>query len=104
MCSSFTEDQLKTLQEFWCDFTITALRKSSVSLDLKFVILKMCFCLLTLAKRGFLDAAKLQATLTSFCDAVKTGISNVILSVPYECKIDGVLGLGIDFATELKVS
>ena len=95
---------MKTLQAFWCSFTVTWLRKSKVPLDMKVVGLKMCFCLLTLAKRLFLDDIKFETHLKSLCEAVTIGIMNVILSRPYSVKWDGFLGLGINVREELKVS
>lgn len=89
---------------FWCSFTATWLRKSSVPLDMKVVGMKICFCVLTLAKRLSLDDAEFEAILRSLCEAVNIGIKNVILSRPYTLKLDGLLGLGINVTEELRVS
>ena len=101
-CSTFTQDQLKTLQASWCTITPSWLRKSKVPLDVKVVVLRMCFCVLTQVKLYLIDA-KFKDVLISMCEAVNEGIKNVILSRPYATKRDDVLGLGINVTEELKV-
>lgn len=89
---------------FWCSVAVTWLHKSTaISLDVKVVILKMCFCLLTKAKSSFLDS-DFEDILKSLCKAVTTGIENMIQSKPWSEKRDGCLGLGINVRIELKVS
>lgn len=71
---------------------------------MKVTVLRMCFCVLKLAKR-YLEDAQFEAILKSLCEEVKIGIMNVILSGHYawNLKRDHVLGLGIDVTEELKV-
>lgn len=93
------------MQMLWCSFTATWLRKSSVPLDMKVVGMKMCFCVLTLAKSFYLHDAEFEAILRTLCEEVTIGIKNVILSTRlYTLKCDGLLGLGINVTEELRVS
>ena len=98
--SSFVESQMKKLLTSWHSFTGFALRSSSVDMDMKVVILNMCFCLNGIAK---ISAAEIGTALRLLCEDVITGIKNVIMSVSESRKKD-VLGLGLEFKMELHVS
>lgn len=102
-CSTFTQHQLKTLQTSWCTIPLSWLRKSTVPLNVKVVVLRMCFCVLTRVKLYLND--EFEDVLKSLCEAVNMGIKNVILSRPYDydMKRDDLLGLGINVTEELKV-
>lgn len=73
---------------------------------MKVVALKMCFCLLARAKSLFLDDTEFEDILKSLCEAVNTGITNVILSKSYHEKCYEALGLGLGMYVrdELEVS
>ena len=93
---------MKTLLESWDTFTCVSLRKSSVPLDVKVVVMNMYFCLIRIAK---LDEPKIETIFRSLCEHVITGIRNMIQSTHNSSEIRvEELGLGVDVEEELEVS
>ena len=101
-CSSLAEDQVKALLTSWISFAVTALKKSSVALDVKFDVMNMCFCLIGITK---ISQVQIEMKLSSLCDQVEVGIHNEILSLTPSSKGSAhVLGHRVNVKEELKVS
>ena len=100
--SSLAEDQIKALLTSWISFAGTALRKSSVALDVKVDVMNMCFCVIGITKISQVD---IETKLSSLCDQVEEGIHNEILSHTPSSKASAhVLGHRVHVKEELKVS
>ena len=93
---------MKTLLDSWDSFTSVSLRKSSVPLDVKVVVMNMYFCLIRVAK---LDEPEIETIFRSLCQHVIAGIQNMIQSShdSFGIMVE-VLGLGINVKEELEVS
>ena len=102
LLSSLTEDQMKTFLTSWISFAGTALRKSSVALDVKVDVMNMCFCLIRITK---ISQVQIEMKLSLLCDQVEVGICNTILSITPSSKASAdVLGHRVHVKEELKVS
>ena len=92
---------METLLLSWISCTGVSLRKSSVPLNVKVVIMNMCFCLIRITK---ISEVEIEKKLYLLCEQVKVGIKNLIQShTPWSRKVD-VLGHGVDVKVELEVS
>ena len=93
---------MKTLLKSWISCAGSALRKSSVELDVKVDIMNMCFCLIRITK---ISKVEIEKTLKSLCDQVEIGIQNIILSyAPSSRTSVHILGHRVEVKKELKVS
>ena len=93
---------MKTFLTSWISIAGTALRKSSVALDVKVDVMNMCFCLIRVME---ISQVEIERKLSLLCDQLEVGIHNVILShTPSSKTTAHVIGHGVNVKEELEVS
>ena len=93
---------MKTLLTSWISCASVALAKSSVDLDVKIDIMKMCFCLMQITE---ISQDEMEMGFQTLCEQVEVGIQNTILSYfPSSKESKHVLGHEVYVKEELEVS
>ena len=93
---------MKTLLTTWISCASVALPKTSVELDVKIDIMKMCFRLIQITN---ISQDEIEMTFQTLCELVEVGIQNGILQYhPLLNRLKHALGHGFFVKQELEVS